>query len=141
MKPLYDKRQANRISFWVVVAAAIAIAAYVGLEQAIDPVSTGDSGLRVRSLFGFGFEYSDIRDMELVDQAAPLGARIMAFDAFGLFREGRYQVEGIGPSSVYLRRPDVSYIHFRTDRGDYLVSLGAKDKDQLLYDRIKSISK
>ena len=141
MKPLYDKRQANRISLWVVAALAIAALAYIAFEEAVDPVSVGDSALRVRSLFGFTLDYSDMKDVELVVQAPALGNRTVAFDAFGLFREGRYEVEGLGPARVYLRRPSTSYVLIRTEGGDYLVGLGSRDRDQLLYDRIKSASR
>ena len=141
MKPIYDKRQANRISLWVVAVVAVAALAYVAVQELASPVSVGDTALSVRSLFGFSVAYSEMKDLEFVAQAPAIGSRTFAFDAFGLFREGRYQVEGLGPARVYLRGPCASYVLIRTEGDDYLVSLGSAEKDQLLYDRIKSASK
>ncbi len=135
--PRYDRRQANRISLRIVLAAAIAFAAYMAVELSIDPVSANESGVRVIGLFGFSLPYSDIRDVEFVPEAAPVGSRIFGEDAFGLFREGNYNVDGIGAARIFLKKPYVSYVHIKTDDRDYVLSLGSKIKDQLLSDRIR----
>lgn len=136
-KPIYDRRQANRISLWVVIVVAIVLAAYMAVELAIDPISVSDSKVRVLSLFGFSLPFSDIRDLEFVAEPAPVGSRIAGNGAFGLFREGSYNVDGVGAAKVFLKKPDVSYVLIKTDDNNYVLSLGSKDKDQLLYDRIK----
>lgn len=138
MAPSYDRRQANRISLWVVIIAAIALMAYFAFELSIDPISADDSTLKVTALFGFSLPYSDIRDVEFVPTAAPPMTRIAGDDAFGLFREGTYNVDGVGSARVFLKKPFLSYVLVKTDGKDYLLSLGSKEKDQLLYDRIKA---
>jgi len=135
--PKYDRRQANRISLRVIIAAAIALAAYMAVELSIDPISVSDSNVRVIALFGFSLPFSDIRDLEFVPEPAPVGSRIAGNDAFGLFREGNYNVDGVGAARVFLKKPDVSYIIIKTDDRNYVLSLGSRGKDQLLYDRIK----
>jgi hypothetical protein len=136
-RPSYDRRQANRISLRVVIAAAIALAAYMAVELSIDPISANDTGVKVIALFGFSLPFSEMRDVEFVPGPAPVGSRIAGNDAFGLFREGSYNVDGIGAAKVFLKKPYVSYIHIRTDDKDYVLSLGSREKDQLLYDKIK----
>jgi hypothetical protein len=136
-RPLYDRRQANRISLWVVIVVAIALVAYMAIELAIDPISVTDSKVRVLSLFGFSLPFSDIRDLEFLAESAPVGSRIAGNDAFGLFREGSYNVDGLGAARVFLKKPNLSYVLIKTDDKNYVLSLGSKDKDQLLYDRIK----
>jgi hypothetical protein len=136
-RPVYDRRLANRISLWVVIVVAIALAAYMAVELSIDPISVSDSKLRVLSLFGFSLPLSDIRDIQFVAESAPVGSRISGNGAFGLFREGSYNVDGLGAAKVFLKKPDLSYVLIKTDDSNYVLSLGSKDKDQLLYDRIK----
>ena len=41
------------------------------------------------------------------------------------------------PARVFLKKPPVSHIVLRTADKNYVLSLGSKDKDLLLYDRIK----
>jgi hypothetical protein len=135
--PKYDRRLANRISLRVIIAAAIVLAAYMAVELSIDPVSASDSEVRVFALFGFKLPFSDIRDLEFVPGPAPVGSRIAGNDAFGLFREGNYNVDGVGAARVFLKKPDVSYVVIKTDDRNYVVSLGSREKDQLLYDKIK----
>jgi len=135
--PKYDRRQANRISLRVVIAAAIILAGYMAIELSIDPVSASDSEVRLFALFGFRLPFSDIRDLEFVTGPAPVSSRIAGNDAFGLFREGNYNVDGVGAARVFLKKPDVSYVVIKTDDRNYVLSLGSKEKDQLLYDRIK----
>jgi hypothetical protein len=136
-KPLYSRRQANRISLWIVIVVAIALAGYMAVELSIDPIRAGDSKLQVYALFGFSLPYSEIRDLELESGPAPVGSRISGNDAFGLFREGNFNVDGVGVARIFLKKPYVSYIVIKTDEKNYVLSLGSKDKDQLLYDRIK----
>ncbi len=138
MAPSYDRRQANRISLWVVIIAAIALMAYFAVELSTDPISADDSRLKVTALFGFSLSYTDIRDLEFVPTPVPPMSRVAGDDAFGLFREGTYNVDGVGQARVFLKKPFLSYILVKTDGKDYLLSLGSKEKDQLLYDRIKA---
>jgi hypothetical protein len=136
-KPIYDRRQANRISLRIVLGAAIAFAAYMAVELSIDPISAGDSRLRVFAIFGFNLPYSEIRDVEFVPAPAPVRSRIAGNDAFGLLREGTYNVDGLGAARVFLKKPNLSYVAIWTGDRTYALSLGSKDKDLLLYDRIK----
>jgi hypothetical protein len=136
-KPIYDRRQANRISLRILLGVAIAFAAYMAVELSIDPISTGESGLRVFAIFGFSLPYSEIRDVEFVSAPAPVRSRVAGNDAFGLLREGTYNIDGLGAARVFLKKPNLSYVAIRTDDKAYALSLGSKDKDQLLYDRIK----
>ena len=140
-KPLYDRRQANSISLWILIIVAIVFAAYLAIELSIDPVSVSGSGVRALSFFGFRVPFSEIRGVELLAGPAPVGKRLFGNDAFGLFREGDYNVDGVGAARVFLKRPNVSYIVVRTNDKNYVLSLGSKDKDLLLYDRIKSGTK
>jgi hypothetical protein len=135
--PAYDRRQANRISLRIVLAVAIALAAYMAVELSTDPVRADDSSIRVSAIFGFRLLFSDIRGLELVKSPVIVGKRVFGNDAFGLFREGDFEVEGIGRARVFLKKPNVSYLSIRTDDKDYALSLGSLEKDQLLYDRIK----
>jgi hypothetical protein len=135
--PLYDKRQANRISLWIVGVVAVLLAAYVGLQVSTDPAQAGDYELRVRALFGFHVAYSDIRELSLEKEPIETGRRILGNSAFGLFSEGDYMVAGLGKTRVFLKRPNLSYLVVRTEDRDYAISLGSIDKDQALYDRIK----
>jgi hypothetical protein len=135
--PLYDKRQANRISMWIIAIVAVLLAAYIGIQTSTDPAAAGESGLRVRALFGFRVDYRDIRELELEREPVSLGKRIFGNSAFGLFTEGEYEVQGLGHARVFLKKPNVSYLVVRTEDKDYAISLGSTDKDQLLYDRIK----
>lgn len=136
-KKAYDRRQANRISLWVIVVVAIALAAYMALQLSTDPTSVSDKELSVRALFGFRVELSDIRELKLERTPIATGARIFGNSAFGLFREGDFEVDGLGRARVFLKKPDVSYVSIRTDDKNYAISLGSAEKDQLLYDRIK----
>ena len=136
-KPIYDRRQANSISLWIVVIAGIVFAAYLAVELTTDPVSATDSRVRALSLFGFSVPFSEIRGAELIAGPAPVGKRAFGNDAFGLFREGDYSVDGVGAARVFLKKPNVSYIVLRTDDRNYVLSLGSKDKDQILYNRIR----
>lgn len=133
----YDRRKANRISLRVVIAVAIAFAGYMAVQLSTDPATVSDREFSVRALFGFRVALSDIRELTL--EKTPIGTsrRIVGDDAFGLFREGDYEVDGVGKTRVFLKKPDVSYILIRTDEKAYAVSLGSLEKDQLLYDRIK----
>ena len=140
-KPIYDRRQANSISLWIVIVAAIVFAAYLAVELSTDPVSVSSTGVRALSLFGFSVPFSEIRGVELQAGPAPVGKRSFGNDAFGLFREGDYYVDGIGAARVFLKKPNVSYIVLRTADKNYVLSLGSKDKDLLLYDRIKAGTK
>ncbi len=135
--PIYNRRQANRISLWIVLVVAIALAAYMAVELATDPIAAGDSTLRVRALFGFSLPYAEIKDVKLEAGAAPVGSRISGNNAFGLFREGNYTVDGVGVARVFLKKPDLSYIVVTTADKNYVLSLGSREKDQLLFDRIK----
>lgn len=135
--PLYDKRKANSISLKIVLAVAIALAAYIGLQEATDPARAGDGALSVRALFGFTVPYSSIRELRLESEPIVTGERIFGNSAFGLFLEGDFMVEGLGKARVFLKKPNVSYIVIRTDDKDYALSLGSEEKDKLLYDRIK----
>jgi hypothetical protein len=136
-EPLYDKRQANRISLWIIVVVAAVLGVYVALELSTDPVTvTGDS-LRVRALFGFSLPLSDITELELEKAPILVHNRIVGNDAFGLFREGDYEVDGLGRARVFLKKPNLSYLTIRTDEKNYAISLGSVDKNQILYDRIK----
>jgi hypothetical protein len=135
--PIYDRRQANRISLWVVLVVGIVLAGYLALELSTDPISAGDTSLRVVALFGFRLPYSEIKELQFVSEPAAIGSRIAGNNAFGLFREGDYNVDGVGASRVFLKKPDVSYVLIRTADRNYVLSLGSRDKDQLLYNRIK----
>ncbi len=139
MARTYDRRLANRISLWIVLVVAIAVAAYMALQLATDPISAGDSGLRVRALFGFSLPYAEIKSVDLFDGPAPSGSRIAGNSAFGLFREGDYNVEGIGRARIFIKKPELSYLRVTSREGrDYLLSLGSKEKDRLLFDAIKA---
>jgi hypothetical protein len=133
----YDRRKANRISLWVVIVVAIAFAAYIALELSTDPASVSDEALTVRALFGFRVALSDIRELKLEKSPVATGTRIFGDNAFGLFREGDFEVDGLGRARVFLKKPNVSYVTVRTEDKSYAVSLGSLEKDQLLYDRIK----
>ena len=67
-RPLYDRRQANRISLWVVIVVAIALVAYMAIELAIDPISTTDSKVSVLSLFGFSLPASPAPTLDLAER-------------------------------------------------------------------------
>jgi hypothetical protein len=136
-KGRYDRRQANRISLQVLIFVAIAFAAYLAVELSIDPISANQAGVRAFAIFGFSLGYSDIRDVEIIESPAPAMKRILGNDSFGLFREGNFEVAGLGSARVLLKKPDRSYIVVKTDDKNYVLSLGSKDKDQLLYDKIK----
>jgi hypothetical protein len=136
-QPLYDKRQANRISMWIIAIVAAALGVYVALELSTDPATVSGDALRVRAIFGFRVELSEITELELEKAPIAVGARIIGNDAFGLFREGDYQVDGLGQARVFLKKPNLSYVAVRTSEKNYAISLGSVDKDQLLYDRIK----
>ncbi len=138
MPPVYDRKQANRISLRVVIGAAIAFMAYTAIELSIDPISADDSKVKVTAIFGFSLPYSEIRDLEYQPSPAPPMTRAFGNDAFGLFREGNYNVDGVGSARVFLKKPFLSYVLIKTDGKDYILSLGSKEKDQLLYDRIKA---
>jgi hypothetical protein len=97
-----------------------------------------DTGVSLHALFGFRIALSDIREIELEKSPVSLGRRIFGNDAFGLFWEGDYEVDGLGKARVFLKKPNVSYITIKTDDKDYAFSLGSLEKDQLIYDRIKS---
>jgi hypothetical protein len=133
----YDRRKANRISLQVVVAFAIVFAAYMALQLSTDPAEVSGGELRLRALFGFRVALSDIREVELERTPIAIGARVFGNDAFGLFREGDYEVDGLGKARVFLKKPNVSYITIRTDERNYALSMGSLEKDLLLYDRIK----
>lgn len=135
--PLYDKRQANRISLWIIAVVAAALGAYVALELATDPASVSGDTLRVRALFGYSLRLSDITELSLEKEPIAVGSRILGNDAFGLFREGDYQVDGLGQARVFLKKPNLSYLAIRTGEKSYAISLGSVDKDQLLYNAIK----
>jgi hypothetical protein len=133
----YDRPKANRISLQVLVIAAIVLAAYMAVQLSTDPVEVSGRELSLRSVFGFAVALSDIRELELEKAPIAIGARVFGNDAFGLFREGDYEVDGLGRARVFLKKPNVSYITIRTDDKNYALSLGSLAKDQLLYDRIK----
>ena len=133
----YDKRKANRISLWIVVVAAIVFGLYMAVELETDPASVSDTELRVRALMGFRIALADISEISLEKTAIATGKRILGNEAFGLFREGDYDVDGLGRARVFLKKPNVSYIAIRTGDKNYALSLGSLEKDQLLYDRIK----
>jgi hypothetical protein len=135
--PLYNKKQANRISLWVIIVVAVLLGCYVAVESAIDPVSVADGQLRLRSLFGFSVPIADISDLKLEQGALVTGSRILGNDAFGLFREGDFMVDGLGATRVFLKKPHLSYISFRTEAKSYAVDLGSAEKNQQLYDEIK----
>jgi hypothetical protein len=135
--PLYDRKQANRISLWIIVVVAALLGAYVAVELATDPASVAGDRLRVRALFGFSLPLSDITELTLEKEPIALGSRIIGNDAFGLFREGDYQVDGLGQTRIFLKKPNLSYVAIRTADKSYAISLGSVDKDQLLYDSIK----
>ena len=133
----YDRRKANRISLQVIVIAAILFAAYMAVQLSTDPASVNGEELNVRALFGFRVELADIRELKLEQGPVPTGARVFGITAFGLFREGDFEVDGLGKARVFLKKPDVSYITIRTDAGNYALSLGSLENNLLLYDRIK----
>ena len=136
--PLYNRRQANRISLWIVVIVAIILAAYMAVELSVDPIVAGESRLQVYALFGFSLPYSEIKDISFHAEPVPVGSRISGNDAFGLFREGNFNIDGVGISKVFLKKPNVSYVVISTADRNYVLSLGSRDKDQLLFDRIKT---
>jgi hypothetical protein len=133
----YDRKRANRISLQFVLVVAIAYAAYMALQLSSDPARVVGSELRVRSLFGYRLQLASIRELDL--EKAPLAEakRIFGNDAFGLFREGDYELPGLGKARVFLKRPNLSYLTFRTDEANYALSLGSPEKDQLLYNAMK----
>jgi hypothetical protein len=135
--PLYDKRQANRISLRVIAAVAVLLGAYIALELSTDPARVSGGELRVRALFGFRVPLSEIAELSLERSPISVGRRSLGNDAFGLFREGDYEVGSLGKARVFLKKPNVSYIIVRTSDRDYAISLGSVDKDQALYDEIK----
>jgi hypothetical protein len=110
----------------------------MAVELSIDPVSVDGTVLRVRALFGFSVSLSDIREAKLEKSPIALGARIFGNDAFGLFREGDFEVDGLGKARIFLKKPNVSYVTVSTADKEYAFSLGSLEKDQLLYDRIKA---
>jgi hypothetical protein len=134
---IYSRRQANRISLWIVIAVAAILGVYVGVELATDPASVSGGELRVRALFGYSLELSEIREASFEETPIATGRRVFGNDAFGLFREGNYEVDGLGLTRVFLKTPNVSYITVKTDDKSYAISLGSRDKDQLLYNAIK----
>jgi hypothetical protein len=133
----YDRRTANRISLWAVAVIAALLAAYIAVESLADPLSVSGGELRLRSMFGYRIALSDIEALDLV--ASPLGARtrVIGLDAFGLFSEGDFKVEGLGSARIFARSPSTSYVLIRTADRNYVIGLGSTEKDQLLYDRIK----
>jgi hypothetical protein len=137
MSLTYDRRKANRISLWIVIIIAIVFAGYMAVELSTDPASVSDKELSVRALFGFRVKLSDIRELALEKAPIATSARIFGNNAFGLFREGDFDVDGLGRARVFLKRPNLSYITIKTDEKNYAISLGGLDKDQLLYDAIK----
>jgi hypothetical protein len=137
LKRGYDRRKANRISLQVVVVAAILFAGYMAVQLATEPAAVSDTGLEVRALFGFHVALSDIRELKLEKAPVAIGARVFGITAFGLFREGDFEVDGLGKARVFLKKPDVSYVTVKTDDKAYALSMGSLEKDQLLYDRIK----
>ena len=135
--PLYNKKQANRISLWVIVIVAALLGGYVAVESAIDPASVADGQLRLRSLFGFSVPIADISDLKLEQGALVTGTRLFGNDAFGVFREGDFMVDGLGKTRVFLKKPHLSYISFRVETKNYALDLGSAEKNQKLYDEIK----
>jgi hypothetical protein len=135
--PLYDKRKANKYSLRVILAVAVVLAVYVGVQMSTDPAHAGDDGLNVRALFGFRVAYSDIRELRLEREPIVTGARIFGNSAFGLFLEGDFMIDGLGKTRVFLKKPNVGYIVIETEDRNYALSLGSAEKDQLLYDKIK----
>jgi hypothetical protein len=140
-QPLYNRRQANRISLWIIVAVAILLGGYIAVESAIDPASVAGGQLRLRSLFGYSLPLSEISDLKLEQGALATGSRIFGNDAFGVFREGDFVVDGLGTTRVFLKRPHLSYLTFRTEEKSYAIDLGSAEKNQKLYDEIKLGSK
>jgi|GEM_PF-2118218 len=134
---LYDRRQANRISLWFLGVIVVLLVAYVGIELGTDQVSVSDGTLQVRSLFGFSVPLAEVKELSFEASPAVVGSRTVGNDAFGLFKEGNYQVEGLGKARIFLKRPNVSYIILRTDDRDFAISLGPDEKNRALYDRIK----
>jgi hypothetical protein len=133
----YDRRKANRISLWAVIVIAALLGTYIAVESAIDPVVVAGGELRLRALSGFKLALSDIEGLDLVN--FPLGkrSRVIGLDAFGLFSEGVFNVEGLGKARIFVRRPYGSYVLIRTSKKNFVIGLGSQEKDQLLYDRIK----
>jgi hypothetical protein len=137
----YDRRQANGISLWIVVVVAIALAAYMAVELSVDPVAVDSGKLRVFALFGYSLPLSELRELKLEKEPIVAGKRVFGNDAFGLFREGDYEVDGLGRARVFLKRPNVSYLSFSAGDRSYALSLGSLEKDQLLYNRIVASEK
>jgi hypothetical protein len=133
----YDRRKANRISLWAVAVIAALLAAYVAVESLADPVSVAGGQLRLRAMSGYRLELSDIESLDLV--RSPLGkrSRVIGLDAFGLFSEGDFNVEGLGKARIFARGSAASYVLIGTADSTYVIGLGSPEKDQLLYDRIK----
>jgi hypothetical protein len=135
--PLYDRRQANRISLWVILIVAALLGAYVAVELSTDPASVSDGRLQVRSLFGFSVELADIRELSLEKGPIATSKRIIGNDAFGLFQEGEYEVDGLGRARIFVKKSNLSYLTIRTAEKNYAIGLGSPEKDQLLYNSIK----
>jgi hypothetical protein len=136
--PLYDKKQANRISLWIVVVIAALLGGYVAIESSVDPVSVADGRLRVRALFGFSVALGDISELRLEKEGIVTRERIFGNDAFGFFREGDFMVDGLGKTRVFLKKPNLSYVSVVAGESNYAISLGSLAKDQKLYDEIKA---
>ena len=109
----------------------------MAVQLSTDPAEVGGGELTLRAIFGFRVELADIRELRLEEEPIAIGARVFGNDAFGLFREGDYEVVGLGKARVFLKKPNVSYITIRTDDRSYAVSLGSLEKDRLLFDRMK----
>jgi hypothetical protein len=135
--PLYSRKQANRISMWVIIVVAVLLGGYIAVESAIDPASVSGGQVRVRSLFGFSVPIAEISDLKLEEGALVTRTRIFGNDAFGIFREGDFTVDGLGTTRVFLKKPNVSYLSFRTEAKSYAINLGSQEKNQRLYDEIR----
>jgi hypothetical protein len=133
----YDRRKANRISLWAVAVIAALLGAYIAVESLADPVTVSGGELRLRAMFGYRVALSDIEGLDMIK--SPLGkrSRVIGLDAFGLFSEGDFNVEGLGKARVFARGSAASYVLIGTADRTYVISLGSPEKDQLLYDRIK----
>jgi|WetSurMetagenome_2_1015567.scaffolds.fasta_scaffold511821_1 hypothetical protein len=133
----YDRRKANRISLWAVAVIAVLLGTYVAVESFADPVSVAGGELSLRAMFGYRVALSDIEGLDLV--TSPLGkrSRVIGLDAFGLFSEGDFNIEGLGKARIFARGSAASYVLIKTADRNYVIGLGSPEKDQLLYDRIK----
>ncbi len=129
-----EKRKGRTLS--TIIVAVVCIAVVVILATTIR-VTSNDTGITIKGMYGTTIPYDTIVTVQLYDKELPWAWGMTRINGISLvFMEmGYYMLKDLGRVRLAILKREAPYVLIETNKEKVLIGLG-REKNQELYDRI-----